>query len=65
MKRLLVFIAALLGLASAYLRSYEVTPTSPAWSGTVWGGEDYGIGQTITANFDSVCYCELFAGKAA
>jgi hypothetical protein len=43
-------------------RSYEVTPTSPAWSGTVWGGEDYGVAQTITANFDSVCYCELFVG---
>jgi hypothetical protein len=62
MKRLLVFVAAFLGVASAYLKSYEVTPTLPNWSGWAQGDLQHGVGQVFTANFDSICEVSLFTG---
>ncbi len=54
---------AFVSTAFPWLKSYEVQPGSPAWSGTVDGDPQYGgVGQTFTANFDSICYCELFVG---
>ena len=63
MKRLLVVMAAFLGLASAYLKSYEVVPTQASWSGTVSGNpQGGGVGETFVANFDSICWCDVFIG---
>jgi hypothetical protein len=53
MNRLLVLMAAFLGMASAYLKSYEVTPTLPSWSGWAQGNAQHGVANTFTANFDS------------
>ncbi|MCX6026934.1 MAG: hypothetical protein NTY23_11865 [Chloroflexi bacterium] len=55
---LAVFLTAL--SAFGYLQSVEVLPTQAAWSG--WIPDGGYVGQTFTANFDSVCYCEVFLG---
>jgi|WetSurMetagenome_2_1015567.scaffolds.fasta_scaffold663087_1 hypothetical protein len=55
---LVVLVTAL--TAFGYLRSYEVTPTQASWSG--WVPEEGYVGQTFTANFDSICYCDVFLG---
>jgi len=63
MKRLLIIAVAMFGLASAYLKSYEVTPTQASWSGKVDGDPLYGgVGETFVANFDSICWCDVFIG---
>jgi len=62
MKRLLILMAAFLGLASAYLKSYEVTPTQASWSGWARGGSQYGVGEQFTANFDSITEASMFCG---
>ena len=62
MKRLLIIAVAMFGLASAYLKSYEVTPTQANWSGKVRGDENYGVGESFIANFDSICWCDVFIG---
>jgi len=60
MKRLLILMAAILGLASAYLKSYEVLPTQATWSG--WAPEEGYVGTTFTANFDSIAEVQVFVG---
>ncbi len=62
--RIATLLLAASAAATAYMKSYEVVPALAAWSGTVSGNPLKGVGQTFVANFDSVCYCELFAGKA-
>jgi len=62
MKRLVSMLVLLVGIAYPYLKAYEVVPVKAQWSGTVWGGGDYGVSQTVTCNYDSVAYCELFVG---
>jgi hypothetical protein len=63
MKRLLLLIAVCVGVSSAYLKAYEVTPTQANWSGTIWGDPDYGgVGNTFTANFDSAAEVQFFVG---
>jgi len=62
MKRLLLLIAVLAGVALAFLKAYEVTPTKASWSGMARGDENYGVSQTFTANFDSVCEVQVFVG---
>jgi hypothetical protein len=62
MKRLIV-VVMLAGTAFGFLKSYEIMPVKASWSGKVSGDPQYGgIAQTITANFDSVAYCQLFVG---
>jgi len=62
MKRLLTLVAAIIGLASAYLRSYEVLPTQANWSGWAQGDQQHGVGTTFTANFDSIAEVQVFIG---
>jgi hypothetical protein len=64
-RRLLLLLFAFVSTAFPWLKSYDVPPTLAAYSGKVDGDPQYGgVAQTITANFDSVCYCELHVGKA-
>jgi hypothetical protein len=63
MRRVVCVLTMAAAVAFGFLQSYEVTPTQASWSG--WAPEDGYVGQTFVANFDSVCYCELFVGKAA
>jgi hypothetical protein len=63
MKRLLLLTAVCVGVALAYLKAYEVTPTQTSWSGKVDGDPLHGgVGQTFTANFDSLAEVSLFTG---
>ena len=63
MKRLLLLIAVCVGVSLAYLKAYEVTPTQATWSGKVDGDPEYGgVGNTFVANFDSICWCDVFIG---
>ncbi|MEO0079770.1 MAG: hypothetical protein ABIK44_03735, partial [candidate division WOR-3 bacterium] len=62
MRRLFLLLIAFVSAVFPWLKSYEVQPVKAAWSGKVSGDEDYGVGQVITCNFDSICYCELFVG---
>jgi hypothetical protein len=62
MKRLLIIAVAMFGLASAYLKSYEVTPTQASWSGWARGDPQYGVGNTFVANFDSITEVQFFVG---
>jgi len=62
MKRLLIIAVAMFGLASAYLKSYEVTPTQASWSGWARGDPQYGVGNTFVANFDSIAEVQVFVG---
>jgi hypothetical protein len=62
MKRLLLLIAACVGVTLAWLRAYEATPTQASWSGKVGGNAGYGVGERICANFDSITEVSLFCG---
>jgi sugar lactone lactonase YvrE len=63
MKRLLLLMAVCVGVSLAYLKAYEVTPTQATWSGKVDGDPEYGgVGNTFTANFDSLAEVQFFAG---
>jgi hypothetical protein len=61
-RRLLLLLFAFVSTAFPWLKSYDVPPTLAAYSGKVRGDEDYGVGQTITANFDSAVEVQLFVG---
>ena len=64
MRRALILLCVAVGCSWALVRAYSVEPKTAAWSG--WTRptphpNDY-ISQTITCNFDSLKYVELFAG---
>ncbi len=63
MKRIIVCILLIAGMAMAYLKAYEVEPVKAQWSGKA--RPDIGISQIITCNFDSLVYCEFFNGKGS
>jgi hypothetical protein len=63
MLRSAVAVVVMCACASAYVVGYHVEPVKALWSGltrTIWG-QDY-VSQTVTCNFDSLSYVELFAG---
>jgi hypothetical protein len=50
------------GVALPYVVGYHVDPVKAMWSGWALGDVNHGVSQSITFNFDSLCYVELFAG---
>ena len=60
MKRIIALLLVCIGMALPYLKSMEVVPTRADWSG--WTARDGWVGNTLTANFDSICYCDVFIG---
>ena len=63
MGRFLVLMAVSLGLASAYLKSFDVAPTHYGLSGTMNGDPQYGgVAETFIANFDSAAEVHFFVG---
>jgi hypothetical protein len=55
----------LVTVSSALVQGYSVEPVKASYSGHTDTVPPYNyVSQTVTANFDSVCYCELFVGKA-
>jgi len=59
---MLLLAAAIAMPARALVQAYSVEPVKQAWSGKVRGDENHPVSQTITCNFDSIVYCELFVG---
>jgi hypothetical protein len=58
---LAVLVTAL--TAFGYLKSVEVLPTQASWSGsTDTMPPNNWVGQTFVADFDSICYCDVFIG---
>jgi hypothetical protein len=63
MKRIIALLLVCVGMALPYLKSVEVLPTRADWSGWTPRAEPNNwVGNTFTANFDSICYCEVFVG---
>jgi len=60
MKAVTALLIALTSASMALTRVYFVEPVKAEWSG--WTGFQDTISQTITCNFDSLKYVELFAG---
>ena len=60
MKRIIALLLACIGMALPYLKSMEVMPTRADWSG--WTELNGWVGTTFTANFDSICWCDVFIG---
>jgi hypothetical protein len=59
--RICLAIALMAAIAFGWLRSYEVLPTQADWSGwTNKSGANNWVGNTFTANFDSICWCDVF-----
>jgi len=61
MRNLIVLLSALASWSPALTQVYFVEPVKAEWSG--WTGFQDTISQTITCNFDSLKYVELFAGE--
>jgi hypothetical protein len=60
-RRLIVLMAVALGMASAYLKAFDVAPTHYDLSGTISGDPQYGgVAETFIAQFDSAA--EVGAG---
>ena len=61
--RICLVIALMTLTAFGWLRSYEVLPTQANWSGwtSMTPGQDW-VGNTFTANFDSICEAQVFVG---
>jgi hypothetical protein len=55
-----VLLTATCRYAPALVNVYHVTPVKAAWSG--WTQRGVAVSQTLTCNFDSLSYVELFAG---
>ena len=56
-------MAVTFGLASAYLKSFDVAPTHASLSGTVSGDPQYGgVSETFIADFDSAAEVWWFVG---
>jgi len=63
MKRIIALLLACIGMALPYLKSMEVMPTRADWSGWTYKDEPNNwVGTTFTANFDSICRCDVFIG---
>ncbi|MCX6843467.1 MAG: hypothetical protein NTX53_14435 [candidate division WOR-3 bacterium] len=63
MLKLAVAMAMMCGLASASVVGYHVEPVKASWSGhTDTIPPNNYVAQTVTCNFDSLSYVELFAG---
>jgi hypothetical protein len=60
-RRVLCLLVTVVAVAFCWLRSYEVTPTQASWSG--WVPQNGYIGETFTANFDSITEVQFFAGS--
>ncbi len=60
MRKPVLLLAAAVGISSAYVQAYSVTPIKAAWSG--WTSRGDTVSQTLTCNFDSLAYVELFVG---
>ena len=59
---LLLAVAAVTAV-NASVTAYHIEPRTAAMSGKVRGDPQYGgVSQTVTCNFDSLSYIELFAG---
>jgi hypothetical protein len=54
-------LLAIAGAASAYVVGYHVDPVKVQWSG--WAGRRDTLSQSLTCNFDSLAYVELFVGE--
>jgi hypothetical protein len=67
MKRRIGAVLLLLVSSAAlgYVRAYSIDPVKAVWSGLTRTaqGQDY-VSQTVTVNFDSLVYVELFAGDS-
>jgi hypothetical protein len=63
MKRIIALLLVCIGMALPYLKSMEVEPTRADWSGwTNWQAPNNWVGNTFVANFDSICWCDVFIG---
>ncbi|HDQ99863.1 MAG TPA: hypothetical protein ENN51_06230 [candidate division WOR-3 bacterium] len=63
MKAVAILLMALASVSLGLVQVYSVEPVKAAWSGwtrTILGQDT--ISQTITCNWDSIVYCELFVG---
>jgi len=60
MRGMAIFLA-IAGAASAYVVGYHIDPVRVQWSG--WAGRRDTLSQSLTCNFDSLAYVELFAGE--
>jgi hypothetical protein len=58
--KVLVLVAVMLSSAYCYVTGYHVEPVKAVWSG--WTAFQGYVSQTVTCNFDSLSYVELFAG---
>ena len=64
--RLAVALVMMCGCAAAYVVSYHVDPVKASWSGhTDTIPPNNYVAQTVTCNFDSLSYVELFCGAIA
>ena len=59
----LVLVAAVLSLAQGYVSGYHIEPVKASWSGWTTLQNNY-VSQSVTCNFDSLSYVELFAGDS-
>jgi len=63
MLRSAVALMMMCGCAAAYVVGCHVEPVQASWSGHTDSIGPYdGVSQTVTCNFDSLSYVELFAG---
>lgn len=64
MKNAIVALLLFTGAAFPYVVGYHVEPVKALWSGRADPRPDHGVAQTVTCNFDSLSYVELFAGDS-
>jgi hypothetical protein len=60
-RRIVCGLATATAVAFCFLKSYEVQPVRASWSG--WAPQQGYVGQTFTANFDSITEVSLFTGS--
>ena len=63
MRKTVVALLLFVGAAFPYVVGYHIEPVKALWSGWALGDVNHGVAQTITCNFDTAVYCELFAGE--
>jgi hypothetical protein len=61
--RVLVLMAAVLSSVYGLVTAYHVEPVKAAWSGWTTLQNNH-VSQSVTCNFDSLSYVELFAGDS-
>ncbi len=62
MRRHVLALLLLAGAAFPYVVGLHVDPVKALWSGKADPRPGHGVSQTVTCNFDSLSYVELFAG---